>query len=1136
MRLVAALLFCFSSLAFGQTSLVPAGSVWKYLANGSDQGTAWRAPAFADAAWLSGPAQLGYGDGDEATVVGFGPNASAKYITTYFRKSFAVANPAAFVGLNLQVKRDDGVIVYLNGTEVFRDTMPAGAVTAATLATTAVADDGATWLTASISPALLVAGNNVLAVEIHQSAGSSSDLSFDLALAGSSTVSVTRGPYLQIGTPSAVTVRWRTDAATDSRVRFGLSAASLATAVDDAVSTTEHVVALTGLSPNTKYFYSVGSTATTLAGADANHYFVTSPATGSQRPTRIWVLGDAGTGTASQAQVRDAYYTFTGTTHTDLWLQLGDNAYENGTDAEYQAKFFNIYGDMLRKSVTWPTLGNHDTAQSTAPPATLPYYQMFSFPMAAQAGGVASGTRNYYSFDFGNIHFVCLDSMVSSRAAGSAMLTWLQNDLAANSKDWLIAFWHHPPYTKGTHDSDTDTSATQMRQNVLPILENYGVDLVLSGHSHTYERSYLIDGHYGLSSTFTASMKKNGGSGRPTETGAYTKPLLGPSGRQGAVYAVAGSSGKVGAGPLNHPAMFLSLSVLGSMVLDVNGSQLNAKFLNNSGVVTDNFTINKGATANVPPTVALTSPAVGAAYTAPAAVTMAANAADADGTVQRVEFFQGATLVGTATAAPYSFAWTGVAAGTYSLTARAYDNLGASTVSGAVSVTVSPVSNPGTTTLIAKNSVWKYLANGSDQGTAWRAVGFSDAAWLSGTGQLGYGDGDEATVVPFGPNANAKYITTYFRRAFTVTNPATVASLALRLLRDDGAVVYLNGVEVMRSNLPAGVVAFNTLAPTAISGAEESTTYIAGTAASSLLVAGTNVIAVEMHQNLGTSSDLSFDLELIANTTTAVNALPTVTLGSPLNGETFIAPANVTLTATAADTDGTIQKVEFYRGTTLLATVSAAPYTYLWMNAPTGASAITAKAYDNVGAVVTSAVANITVNAAPPVTLLAKGSAWKYLADGTDQGTAWRGTAFNDGAWASGVGQLGYGDGDEATVVPFGPNANAKYITTYFRKTVNVTNPAQFTSLLMNLLRDDGAVVYINGVEVYRNNLPAGVIAASTLATTAISGAEETTTYVQATLPVTGLVAGANVIAVEIHQNQGASSDLSFDLELIARP
>ncbi len=1136
MRLVAALLLCVSSLAFGQTSLVPAGSVWKYLDNGSDQGTAWRAPAFSDASWASGPAQLGYGDGDEATVIGYGPNANAKYITTYFRKSFSVASPGAFAGLNMRVKRDDGIVVYLNGTEVYRDTMPAGAITAATLATTAVVDDGATWFSASIPPALLVAGNNVLAVEVHQSAGTSSDLSFDLELVGNTTVSLTRGPYLQIGTPSAITVRWRTDAATDSRVRYGLSSASLATTVDDAVATTEHVVTLTGLSPNTKYFYSIGSTATTLAGADANHYFLTSPATGSQRPTRIWVLGDAGTGDANQTRVRDAYYTFTGTTHTDLWLQLGDNAYENGTDAEYQAKVFNIYGAMMRKSVTWPTLGNHDTAQSTAPPASLPYFQMFSFPTVGQAGGVASGTRNYYSFDFGNIHFVCLDSMVSSRAAGSAMLTWLQNDLAANSKDWLIAFWHHPPYTKGTHDSDVDTNATQIRQNILPILENYGVDLVLSGHSHTYERSYLIDGHYGLSSTFTASMKKNAGSGRPTETGAYTKPLLGPSAHQGAVYAVAGSSGKAGTGTLNHPAMFVSMSALGSMVVDVNGAQLNAKFLNDSGVVVDNFTINKGATANQPPTVALTSPAVGAVYTAPATVTLAANAADIDGTVQRVEFFQGATLVGTATTAPYSFAWTGVAAGTYSLTARAYDNLGASTVSGAVSVTVNPVSNPGTTTLIAKNSVWKYLANGSDQGTAWRTVGFSDAAWLSGAGQLGYGDGDEATVLPFGPDANNKYITSYFRRAFTVTNPATVASLALNLLRDDGAVVYLNGVEIMLSNLPAGAIAFNTLAPVAISGAEESTTYIAGTAASSLLVAGTNVIAVEMHQNLGTSTDLSFDLELIANTTTVVNALPTVTLVSPGNGETFIAPANVTLTATAADTDGTIQKVEFYRGTTLLATVSAAPYTFLWTNAPTGASAITAKAYDNVGAVVTSAVANITVNAATPVTLVAKGSAWKYLDNGSDQGTAWRGTAFNDSAWASGLGQLGFGDGDEATVLQYGPNVNAKYITTYFRKTVTVTNPAQFTSLLLNLLRDDGAVVYINGVEVYRNNMPAGAVTAATLASTGISGAEESTTYIQATLPVTGLVAGANVIAVEIHQNLGTSSDLSFDMELIARP
>ena len=127
-------------------------------------------------------------------------------------------------------------------------------------------------------------------------------------------------------------------------------------------------------------------------------------------------------------------------------------------------------------------------------------------------------------------------------------MTWLQNDLAANSKDWLIAFWHHPPYTKGTHDSDTDLNATEIRQYILPILENYGVDLVLSGHSHTYERSYLIDGHYGQSGTFTAGMKKNAGSGRPTETGAYTKPLLGPSAHQQRCMRWRGVLGRLGRG------------------------------------------------------------------------------------------------------------------------------------------------------------------------------------------------------------------------------------------------------------------------------------------------------------------------------------------------------------------------------------------------------------------------------------------------------------------------------------------------------------------------------------------------------------------------------------------------------------
>ena len=165
--------------------------------------------------------------------------------------------------------------------------------------------------------------------------------------------------------------------------------------------------------------------------------------------------------------------------------------------------------------------------------------------------------------------------------------------------------------------------------------------------------------------------------------------------------------------------------------------------------------------------------------------------------------------------------------------------------------------------LIATGSVWKYLDDGSDQGTAWRTAAFNDTFWASGPGILGYGDTNEATVLTYGPDMNNKYTNYYFRRFFTVTNVATVSNLVIRLLRDDGAVVYINGAEVRRDNLPAGTITSTTRAVTAIGGAAE-TTYFATTNTASL-VDGTNLVAVEIHQQSGTSSDISFDLELIAN-------------------------------------------------------------------------------------------------------------------------------------------------------------------------------------------------------------------------------------------------------------------------------
>ena len=291
---------------------------------------------------------------------------------------------------------------------------------------------------------------------------------------------VIRGPYLQTGTTTGVTVNWRTDTATDSAVRYGSEPGDLAQIATDAAQVTDHEVPISGLLPDTKYYYSVGTSIQELAGNNRNHFFVTSPPAGTAKPTRVWVLGDSGRANDDARAVREAYLHFNRNQSTDLWLMLGDNAYDHGKDSEYQKAVFDMYPHVLKNAVLWPTFGNHDgdlVADSAT--QTGPYYDIFSLPRNGEAGGEPSGTEAYYSFDYGNIHFVCLDSYESDLAPSGAMLNWLEADLQANDKPWVIAFWHHPPYTKGTHDSDSESDSdglmVEVRENALPILEQYGV-------------------------------------------------------------------------------------------------------------------------------------------------------------------------------------------------------------------------------------------------------------------------------------------------------------------------------------------------------------------------------------------------------------------------------------------------------------------------------------------------------------------------------------------------------------------------------------------------------------------------------------------------------------------------------------
>lgn len=182
-----------------------------------------------------------------------------------------------------------------------------------------------------------------------------------------------------------------------------------------------------------------------------------------------------------------------------------------------------------------------------------------------------------------------------------------------------------------------------------------------------------------------------------------------------------------------------------------------------------------------------------------------------------------------------------------------------------------------TNTLVPTNSNWKYYDRGTDQGTGWRANAFNDTAWASGNAEFGYGDGDEATIVSSGPNGNF-YPTTYFRKSFTVSNISDLTALKLRIKRDDGAVIYINGNEVARSNMPATSISYTTLASSNVGTADEST-FFEVDLNPNVLQAGVNVIAIEVHQSSATSSDVSFDASLIASQ----QASPGVTIGASTN-------------------------------------------------------------------------------------------------------------------------------------------------------------------------------------------------------------------------------------------------------------
>jgi hypothetical protein len=420
---------------------------------------------------------------------------------------------------------------------------------------------------------------------------------------------ILRGPYLTQATSNSILIHWQTDIPVTSNVEYG-TGGILNQSTTELGLKTNHVIQLNNLLAGTKYHYQIGTINQVLAG-DSNYFFKTLPQAGSPNTetVRIWAVGDLGKQSIQQVAVINSIKPFHLQKPIDAWLILGDIAYPNGTELDYQMSFFNYYQEpFLKNTVLWPVVGNHDYANdyNLRTNHQIPYLNIFSLPQFAECGGVASSTERYYSWNYGNIHFVNLDSYGLDQVQGgyvglsdtilSPQITWLKADLAANTLPWTIVSFHHPPYCMGTHNSDLETDLSDLRQKLNPVLERFNVDLVLNGHCHSYQRSVPLKGHYGLEGTYDSNLhRKQMGSGSLDMHCGYIKNTRDSF----TIYAVIGSGGAVPQSPQAawpHNAMYYSNYLdNGSLLMDVDDHQLRAFWVStdNNIVVKDLFTLSK---------------------------------------------------------------------------------------------------------------------------------------------------------------------------------------------------------------------------------------------------------------------------------------------------------------------------------------------------------------------------------------------------------------------------------------------------------------------------------------------------------------------------------------------------------------
>ena len=242
-----------------------------------------------------------------------------------------------------------------------------------------------------------------------------------------------------------------------------------------------HHVKITGLQPDSRYFYQVVTNATPLTPADPDYYFDSAPSAQSQSPFSFVAMGDIGDGSPSEQRVADLVDFL----NPDIYLGLGDIVYDY-SELNQDPKLFQPYANVFRNVAWYPICGNHDHAfcyvlvDNHALPANSPF----------MTNPNKNLRRTVFSFDYGNAHFVALDSNIDHTATSPQVL-WAQADLAASTATWKIMYWHHNAWSAGSHKS---FQGDAVGMNLATFAIQNDVDVALWGHSHTYERFGLFQG------------------------------------------------------------------------------------------------------------------------------------------------------------------------------------------------------------------------------------------------------------------------------------------------------------------------------------------------------------------------------------------------------------------------------------------------------------------------------------------------------------------------------------------------------------------------------------------------------------------------------------------------------------------